>query len=102
MRRRGLIELLPLDPEPETTLHRLRKEQREAQHRNLAIMQNNEKQDHGQEQNEQRGGRNGNNGKNLAPRPFIQPDDPFMLLDYHLQLFSRLSEDHPFRQTTLN
>ena len=27
------------------------------------------------------GGQNGNNGRNYAPRPFIQPDDPFMLLE---------------------
>ena len=34
-----------------------------------------------QEQNEPQGGHNGNNGRNYAPRPFIQPDDPFMLLE---------------------
>ena len=33
------------------------------------------------ERNEPQRGRNGNNGRNQAPRPFIQPDDPFMLLD---------------------
>ena len=44
-------------------------------------MQNNVEQDHGQEQNEPQGGYNGNNGKNQAPRPFIQPYDPFMLLE---------------------
>ena len=81
MRRRGQVELLSLDPEPEKTLYRLRREQREAQHRNLAIMQNNEEQDHGQGKNEPQGGRNGNNGRNHAPRPFIQPDDLFMLLE---------------------
>ena len=42
---------------------------------------NNEEQDHGQEQNEPQGGKNGNNGRNYAHRPFIQPDDPFMLLE---------------------
>ena len=81
MRRRGQVELRPFDPEPERTLHRLRREQREAQHRNLAIMQNNVEQDHGQEKNEPQGGHNGNNGRNHAPRPFIQPDDLFMLLE---------------------
>ena len=65
----------------ERTLHRLCREQREAQHRNLAIMQNNVEQDHGHEQNEPQGDRNGNIGRNQAPRPFIQPDDPFMLLE---------------------
>ena len=56
-------------------------EQREAQHKNLAIMQNNVEQDHDQEQNEPQGGHNGNNGRNQASKPFIQPDDPFMLLE---------------------
>ena len=81
MRSRGQVELHPFDPEPKRTLHRLRREQREAQHRNLSIMQNNVEQDHGQEQNEPQGGHNGNNGRNQAPRLFIQPDDPFMLLE---------------------
>ena len=44
-------------------------------------MQNNEEQDQGQEKNESQGGQNGNNGRNYAPRPFLQPDDPFMLLE---------------------
>ena len=44
-------------------------------------MQNNEGQDQGQEQNEPQGGQNGNNGRNYATKPFIQPDDPFMLLE---------------------
>ena len=81
MRSRGQAELRPFDPEPERTLHRLRKKQREAQYRNLAIMQNIVEQDHGQEKNELQRGSNGNNGRNQVPRPFIQPDDPFMLLE---------------------
>ena len=44
-------------------------------------MQNNEGQDQGQEQNEPQGGQNGNNGRNYAPKPVIQPDDSFMLLE---------------------
>ena len=44
-------------------------------------MQNIVEQDHSQEQNEPQRGHNGNNGRNQAPRPFIQPDDPFMLLE---------------------
>ena len=71
MQRRGQVELHPFDPEPERTLHCLRREQREVQHRNIAIMQNNVEQDQGQEQNEPQGGLNGNNGRNLAPRLFI-------------------------------
>ena len=81
MRRRGQVELLLLDPEPERTLHRLRREQREAHQRDLATMQNNEEQDQGQDQNEPQRGHNGNNGRNYMPGPFIQPDDLFMLLE---------------------
>ena len=66
MRSRGQVELRPFDPEPERTLHRLCREQREAQHRNLAIMQDIVEQDHGQEQNEPQRGHNGNNGKSGA------------------------------------
>ena len=81
MRRRGQVELLPFDPKPERTLNLLRKEQREAHQRNLVVMQNNEGQDQGQEQNEPQGGRNGNNDRNYALKPVIQLDDPFMLLE---------------------
>ena len=72
---------LTFDPEPERTLHRLCKEQREAQYRNLAIMEDIVEKDHSQEKNESQRGHNGNNGRNRAPRPIIQPDDPFMLLE---------------------
>ena len=81
MRRRGQVELLLFDPEPKRTLHRLRREQRKAHQRDLSIMQNNEEQDQGQKENEPQGGQNGNNCRNYAPRPFIQTDDPFMLLE---------------------
>ena len=81
MRRRGQVELLPFDPEPERTLHRLRRELREAHQRNLATIKNNEGQDQVQEQNKTKGGHNGNNGRNYAPRPFIHQDDSFMFLE---------------------
>ena len=81
MRTRGQVELHLFDPEPERTLHRLRRELRTAQYRNLAIMQNNEEHDLGHEQNEPQRDRNGNKGRNYAPRLFIQLDDPFMLLE---------------------
>ena len=81
MCRRGQVELPPFDPESERTLHRLCRELREAQHRNLATMQNNEGRDQDLEQNKHQGGHNGNNRRNHAPRQFIQPDDPFMLLE---------------------
>ena len=80
MRRRDQVDQHPFDPEPERTLHRTRQEQRTEQTRNLEIMENNEEQDLSIEQNEPHRDRNGNNGRNQAPRPFIQPDDPFMLL----------------------
>ena len=44
-------------------------------------MENNEDHNLDIERNEPQRGRNGNNGRNQAHRPFIQPDDPFMLLD---------------------
>ena len=81
MRRRDQVDLQPFDPNPERTLHRLRREQRALQNRNLAIMENNEEQDLSLEQNVPQRGQHGNNGRNQAPRPFIHPDDPFMLLE---------------------
>ena len=81
MRRRDLVDLPPFDPEPERTLHRTHREQRTEQIRNLAIMENNEEQDLSIEQNEPHRGRNGNNERNQAPTPFIQPNDPFTLLE---------------------
>ena len=81
MQRRGQVELLPFNLEPERTLHRLHREQRKSHQRDLAIMQNNEEQDQGQEQNNPQGGQNGNNGRNYVPMLFIQLDDPFMLLE---------------------
>ena len=38
MYAKGQVELHPFDPEPKRTLHRLRRELREAHQRNLAIM----------------------------------------------------------------
>ena len=81
MRTWGQAELHSFDPEPERTLHRVRRELRKAQYRNLATMQNNEEHDLRIEKNKPQRGRNGNNGRNQAPRPFIQPDNPFMLLE---------------------
>ena len=71
MRTWGQAELHLFDPEPERTLHRLCRELRTAQYRNLATMQNDEEHDLGLEQNEPQRDRNGNNGRNQAPRPFI-------------------------------
>ena len=77
MRHRDQVDQHMFDHEPERTLHRTRREQ----NRNLADMENNEEQNLDIERNEPQRVRNGNNGRNQAPRPFIQPDDPFMLLD---------------------
>ena len=76
MRHRDQSNQHLFDPEPERTLHRLRREQI----RNPIIMENTEEQNLGIEQAEPQRGRNGNHGRNQAPRPFIQQDDPFMLL----------------------
>ena len=81
MHRRDQVDLHPFDPKSERTLHRLRRELRTTHNRNLAIMQNSEEHDLGHEQNEPQRDRNGNNGRNHAPRLFIQPNDPFMLLE---------------------
>ena len=81
MRHRDQINQHLFDHEPERLLHRLRREQRTKQIRNPIIMENTEEQNLGIEQTEPQRGRNGNHGRNQAPRPFIQPDDPFMLLD---------------------
>ena len=56
MRRRDQVDQHLFDPEPEITLHRIRRGQRMGQTRNLAIMENNEEQDLNIEQNDpQRG-----------------------------------------------
>ena len=52
MRRRGQVELPPFVPEPERTLHQLRRELREDKQRNLTTMQNNEGHGQDQEQND--------------------------------------------------
>ena len=52
MQRRDQVDQHPFDPEPKRTLHRIRREQRTEQTRNLAIMENNEEQDLSIEQNE--------------------------------------------------
>ena len=71
MRRRDQVNQHLFDPEPERTLHRLRREQTTEQIRNPIIMENTEEQNRGIQQTEPQRGRNGNNGRNQAPRPFI-------------------------------
>ena len=81
MRHRDRINQHLCDPEPERLLNRLRREQRTEQIRIPIVMENTEEQDFGIEQTEPQRSRNGNHRRNQAPRPVIQPDDPFMLLD---------------------
>ena len=52
MRRRDQVDKHLFDPEPERTLHRIRREQRTVHIRNLAVMENTEEQNLGIEQNE--------------------------------------------------
>ena len=105
MRHRDQINQHLFDPEPERTLHRLRREQRTEQIRNPIIMENTEEQNLGIEQTEPQRGRNGNHGRNQAPRPFIQPDDPFMLLDEFVlppTVVQTAIRRHLFKQTISN
>ena len=71
-------ELLPFDPEPEWTLHRLR---REAHTTQFEIMQNQENEGQFQERNEPQVDQNGQNYRDQATRSFVQPDNPHMLLE---------------------
>ena len=81
MRRLDQVDQHLFDPDPEIILHKTRREQGTEHIRIQANMENNEEPDLSIEKNEPQRGRNGNNGRNQAPRPFIQPDDPFMLLE---------------------
>ena len=47
MRRRDQVNQHLFDPEPERTLHRIRREQRTEQTKNLSNMENNEERDLG-------------------------------------------------------
>ena len=73
-----LQELLPFYPEPEQTLHRLR---REAHTSKFKIMQNQEDEGQFQERNEPQVDQNGQNHRDQATRSFVQPDNPHMLLE---------------------
>ena len=78
MQRQGCKELLPFDPELERTLNRLR---REAHTTQFEIMQNQEDEGQFHDRNEPQVEQNGHNHRNQATRPFVQPDDPHMLLE---------------------
>ena len=77
MERQDRRELLPLDLEPERTLHRLR---REAHATQFEFMQNQEDEGQFRERNEPQVAQNGHNYRDQATRSFVQPDNPHMLL----------------------
>ena len=68
MQRQDRRELLPFDPEPERTLHRLRREARATQ---FEIMQNQEDEGQFQERNEPQVDYNGQNYRDQATRSFV-------------------------------
>ena len=78
MQRQDHKELLPFDPEPERTLHRLC---REAHVTQIKIMQNQEDEGQFQQRNEPQVDQNRQNYSDQATQSFIQPDNPHMLLE---------------------
>ena len=68
MRRQDCWELLPFDPEPKRTLHRLR---RKAHATQCEIMQNQEDEGQFHDRNEPRVDQNGQNHRNQATRSFV-------------------------------
>ena len=78
MQRQGHRELLPFDPEPEWTLHQLCREVHVTQ---LEIMQHPVDTGHIRDRDEPQVEQNGQNYRNLATTPFVQPDNPHMLLE---------------------
>ena len=78
MQRQDRRELLPFDPEPERTLHRLRIEAHATQ---FEIMQNQEDEGQFQERNEPQVDHNGQNYRDQDTRSFVQPDNPHMLFE---------------------
>ena len=68
MQKQDRKELLPFDPEPEQTLHRLR---REAHTTQFKIMHNQEYEGQFQERNEPQVDKNGQNYRDQANRSFV-------------------------------
>ena len=75
--RQNHRELLPFDPEPKRTLHRLRKETHVTQ---LEIMQHQVDAGHIHDGDGPQVEKNGKNCRNPATTPFVQPDNLHMLL----------------------
>ena len=78
MQRRGHRELLPFDLEPGRTLHQLRRETHVTQ---LEIMQHQVDARQIHDKDEPQVEKNGQNYRNSATTPFVQPDNPHMLLE---------------------
>ena len=78
MQRQDRKELLPFDPEPEQTLHQLRREARATQ---VEIMQNKRMKDNSKEGMNHRWSRMDIIIEIKPPNLFVQPDNPHMLLE---------------------
>ena len=78
MQRQGQRELLPFDSKPERTLHRLRTETHVTQ---PEIMQHQVDARHIYDGDEPHVEQNGQNYRNPATTPFVQPDNPHMLIE---------------------
>ena len=78
MQRQGHLELLPFDPKPEQTLHRLR---REAHITQPEIMKHQVDTRQIHDRDEPQVEQNGQNHINPATTPFVQPDNSHMLLE---------------------
>ena len=101
MQRQDHRKLLPFDLEPERTLRGLG---REAHITQPEIMQH--QVDAGQihDRDEPWVEQNGQNHRNPTTTPFVQPDNPHILLEEFAlpQLFNQLYIDHPYKRTTLS
>ena len=78
MQRQDHKEVLPFDPEPKRTLHRLRRKTHVTQ---PEIMQHQVDARHIHDGDEPQVEQNGQNYRNLVTTPFVQPDNPHILLE---------------------
>ena len=78
MQRQDYRELLPLDPEQERTFHLICIEARVTQ---SEIIQHQVYEGKIHDRDEPHEEQNGQNHRNLATTPFVQPDNPHMLLE---------------------
>ena len=78
MQRQDRRELLPFNPKPERTLHRLRREAHATQSK---IMHHQVDEGHIHDRDEPLVEHNGHNHRNQATTPFVQPNNLHMLLE---------------------